>query len=535
MQNLVIILFTIIYSSASSSNLIAQDLATQERLDWSDNSINSSPVKTIDSLLVYYRTLRNDNKLFDAALVLNKIIYHSYFKLGNVEQGLIYIEELGRLSEISSDDRIPILYHENKGMLFYESDLDKSLAFKHFEIAYKLAKSNEEQFRMEYIANNYGLVLNGQKNYEQAITIYSKALEIASKKNNIQQSATIYANLGVLYLLQDNFEQAENHFQNALQEAYKTNLKGIISSRASYLGAFYIDINQLDSAQKYLEIAEHFIHGLRLNQDKAFVYRKLIQLNKLYNNSENLVNYYQLLTAQNDSIRKSILIQTIYEFEYKLSLTQLEAEKALEINKLKKDKQITTLIIVLIIISSVSIIIFLIYIYTKLKSKAEINRLNEYNARIEKEKIKLDKEILDRQITAKSLFLLEKENLITKITVELSKLRKELEKKNVSHSIQNIISEIKTSSNTSAQEEFESRFKDVHPNFYKNLSEKHSDLTTNEKKLATFLVMDLNTKEIASITGQSPNTIKVARTRLRKKLQLSNSGVKINSYLNGFI
>lgn len=523
----------ILISISTISN--AQLKITEEILAWSDAEIERNPIKTMDSLAQYLSKIEGVKNAYDAGLVLNKIIYHSYFKLSNIEEALRHIEKLNTLSEENKDERLEILYHENKGMLYFESGLDRALAFHHFKKAYELAKKNKANFRMEYIANNYALVLMGDDNYETAEKILLHAINLSNTKNNLQQSATIYANTGILYLIQDNFEMAEYHFKKAVEKALESKNLGVISSRASYLGAFYLDINQHDSTEKYLTLAEHHIHDLRLNQDKAFIYRKQLKLHELYDDKDKMIWYFKKLTLQNDSVRQNQLDQVLNEFDYKLSIKKMEDAKAIEVNKLEQDKRSRNLIIVIIALSSLSLTISMFYVINKLKNNAKIAKLNEQKNNIEKEKNRLDKEILDREIVAKSLFILEKENLTTKITHELNTLKTDFDESKINQSIQNIISEIKTSSNSSAHQEFELRFKDVHPHFYKNLAEKHPDLTPNEKKLAAFLVMGLNTKDISSITGQSTNTIKIARTRLRKKLNLTQTPIKLSTYLLSFV
>jgi len=72
-------------------------------------------------------------------------------------------------------------------------------------------------------------------------------------------------------------------------------------------------------------------------------------------------------------------------------------------------------------------------------------------------------------------------------------------------------------------EDFIKHFEDVHPNFYKNITEKYPDLTTGELKICAFLKMNLNTKEISQITNQTTKSIEVARTRIRKKLGIDHN------------
>jgi DNA-binding CsgD family transcriptional regulator len=62
----------------------------------------------------------------------------------------------------------------------------------------------------------------------------------------------------------------------------------------------------------------------------------------------------------------------------------------------------------------------------------------------------------------------------------------------------------------------------VHNDFYDKLNEKFPNLSANEKRLCAFLRLNMSTKEISAITYQSINSITVARSRLRKKLELDS-------------
>jgi len=80
-------------------------------------------------------------------------------------------------------------------------------------------------------------------------------------------------------------------------------------------------------------------------------------------------------------------------------------------------------------------------------------------------------------------------------------------------------------------EEFEMRFHNVHNDFYDKLNAVFPGLSINEKRLCSFLRLNMTTKEISSITGQTPKSIEMARTRLRKKLNLTNSETSLTDFL----
>ncbi|NOQ27210.1 MAG: response regulator [Bacteroidales bacterium] len=83
---------------------------------------------------------------------------------------------------------------------------------------------------------------------------------------------------------------------------------------------------------------------------------------------------------------------------------------------------------------------------------------------------------------------------------------------------------------TQAWEDFENHFKSVHPLFMENLINNFPKLSSGEIKLCALLRLNLNSKEIASILFQNPQSIDIARYRLRKKMDL-NRDDNLNSFL----
>lgn len=107
-------------------------------------------------------------------------------------------------------------------------------------------------------------------------------------------------------------------------------------------------------------------------------------------------------------------------------------------------------------------------------------------------------------------------NEIIDINTEYGIRHKKLERK-----LQNLSHEISLKIKGESWNHFEAYFKNVHPRFFEKLTEQFPDLTPAEIKLAAYLRLNLSTKEIASITFLSNDSIKTARTRLRKRLKLS--------------
>jgi PAS domain S-box-containing protein len=88
--------------------------------------------------------------------------------------------------------------------------------------------------------------------------------------------------------------------------------------------------------------------------------------------------------------------------------------------------------------------------------------------------------------------------------------------------IRQIGKKFKMNMNEQIWSDFEARFESAFDSFYRVLLEKFPNLTPNERKLCALLRSGLSSKDIAVLTFQNPQSVDVARYRLRKKLNLAN-------------
>jgi tetratricopeptide (TPR) repeat protein/DNA-binding CsgD family transcriptional regulator len=97
---------------------------------------------------------------------------------------------------------------------------------------------------------------------------------------------------------------------------------------------------------------------------------------------------------------------------------------------------------------------------------------------------------------------------------------------------QELIKGSATERKAKAWEEFEYRFQQLHSGFYDRLNQQFPDLTINERRLCAFLMLDMTTKEISDITGQSVRAVNMARIRLRNKLGLTHTDKDLFAFLS---
>lgn len=128
----------------------------------------------------------------------------------------------------------------------------------------------------------------------------------------------------------------------------------------------------------------------------------------------------------------------------------------------------------------------------------------------------------NKELTTKAMFIIQKDEVITKAIERLNSITFS-DLPDIKKQIRDLSAELRLNLNNNRWNEFEALFEKVHKNFYQRLKIQFAKLTPNEIKICAFIRLNLSTKDICALTNQSVKSIEVARTRLRKKLNLNTS------------
>jgi DNA-binding CsgD family transcriptional regulator len=136
--------------------------------------------------------------------------------------------------------------------------------------------------------------------------------------------------------------------------------------------------------------------------------------------------------------------------------------------------------------------------------------------------------LVKNELNFKQREIMQKTMHITQQSQILENIRGKLEgidnnSTNSKQFISNLISEIALNINQNSWDEFERYFIKVHPVFFTRLKQQCPTLTSNELRLCAMLRLALSTKEIAAISGKTPKSIDVMRTRIRNKMELTRN------------
>lgn len=158
--------------------------------------------------------------------------------------------------------------------------------------------------------------------------------------------------------------------------------------------------------------------------------------------------------------------------------------------------------------------------------RSVLKTIDYYKAMLESQK---------RESTALSIQSVQNEEFRHKCVTDL-KLLKSQHKTNpegTEDNIDKLIKNLNSDMSPNAWGQIEQRIKDTDQNFFRSIGEKHPNLTPAEMKLSLYLRMNLSTKEISGLTFQTYDSVRIARTRLRKKLNLTNDD-NLVGYISSF-
>ena len=224
--------------------------------------------------------------------------------------------------------------------------------------------------------------------------------------------------------------------------------------------------------------------------------------------------------------RYKILSDSIHSQNAASEMTRLQLqydfEKAEESREREKNETRFRYTLIIIVLSTGLVVSVLIVMVIRARARQlELKRQN----------LAQDMEIKNKELTTNVLYLVRKNELINNVAERLLTLQNSFPKEN-QKVVHEIIFDLQKEADSDAWKEFELRFNQVHSDFYLKLRTLYPGLSPAEEKLCAFLRLNMSSKEIAAITQQSVKSVEVARARLRKKLNLTNTHSNLVTHLS---
>ncbi|OBQ57243.1 tetratricopeptide repeat protein [Tamlana sp. s12] len=382
-----------------------------------------------------------------------------------------------------------------------------------------------------------GGVAEKQGNYEDALSYQYTSLEIFRVLKDSTGLAITNENIGSIYEDLEQYDKAYGYFKKAYD--YESNESSDLKINIlNNLG----DVNRKRGhIQKSLEFTQQALTLAKSTQNIKQEESGLKDLARAYADMGNFQQAYQYLLKQNvlnDQAFKQRNADLVGAMEVLYHVKEKEAELSLlnKQNQINKTRQIA-----IIIASCAMFIVFMVWLIYLKKRKRQEQRILKYKQQIlqadldikiaEEASLKREIESKISALTNYSLNIAHKNKMLSNVSKTLTNL-KSRNADFVKSKIESLAKDIDFDlARGNEWNELMGYFGKIHPNFFENLnSEVNTKLSASELRLCMLLRLNLSSKEIASILHITPESVRIARYRLRKKLPI-DAKADLQAYL----
>ena len=377
-------------------------------------------------------------------------------------------------------------------------------------------RSVAQSYTCEAEAKQTLRALNNRFHYNPSLADVEKIVleseQICNEYPSNELLINTYLNASMQYIPYEDMERCRYYLDKARPLVTNFKEEGYFYSA---LGFYYINMqeydNAIDATKKSIELLssgdfdEKNVHSYFLLQE---LYKMQHEYEKAY---QALMAFAEIYTRQNNS-------------EYVVELSRLINELEL-LNKeelISKQRGLNILLIIIVFLASVSFVALILFFRSKKKLQEERTQheLNHKNEIIKVQKLQQYQE----------------QRNMSEIVTELTQAINLGNSQQMRSEINRIILRLQKGSDTGSDWNEVETMLSARGNdqFYENLIKAYPNLTKNERKLCTFIHLNLSTKEISKITHQSIGSINIARSRLRPKFGINGDERSLITFLDQF-
>lgn len=450
--------------------------------------------------------------------------------LDNYQQASAIFLELGDEPRMASSINSIGNVHKN------QKNYDEALKSYQEAMAIWVKAGDKKSMAGSFI--NIASIYTKQKNYAAAIKSANQALKLFEGFGDSNGQIICHNNLGDIYLQKEEYETALLMYQKSLQLNEKFQSKRLMVTSYNGLGHIYNKLNQKQKALESYRHAQSLAEASGLRPALQQSYQGLATVYGEIHDYANAFHFQQLSTTLKDSIfntenaNKIANLRVHYESEKKQS----------EIKLLEKEKDLGYATRNTMAIGLAAGLIVLALAFNRQRLKVRKNRelhavqqaLAETEIRNSQEKeqqLTTELEFRNKALTTHTLNLIQKNSILEDIRETVSLALKTGQKDENTPLFSRLINLIDYSFNLDKDwEEFKIYFEGVHKDFFFKLKKENPDLSGGELRLCALIRLNLNLKEAATLLNISPDSVKTARHRLRKKLNLPEDS-NLSDYL----
>ena len=436
-----------------------------------------------------------------------------YFEYNNLEKAKTYyleaLESFKLSKEIDNQEKSFGLNRVEANLAEISIKLENfGEAFEFYNGILERIETNQlDEFNFIYFYSQFmtlNFQINNNKEALKYLKLINQTFELGSKKISNSKSSELYLYYVISIIDYSKYLISQNKFNEALIELLKIKKlsKPFVDQFAIVnilISECYLATNKTIDAKFVLKENSELSDLSREIKIKSFegisnVYSQENDLKNLLSIKDSIIFNKNLLENSENDIKN---IQTLLDLDDK--------KRELLSNKKKLNSTILSLTISL---SLIIIILIIFRIYFKLQAE------RSKRFKLEKSQIENELSLKQRELLSKSNFILQRNDFLKSILEEVNNNTDSQKALNrISKHVSSIIN------SESLHQEFDKKFVEVFPEFYKKLNANYR-LSKTDFRLIAYIKMNKSNNEIAQISGISLRTVQSQRYRLSKKLKL---------------
>ncbi len=164
---------------------------------------------------------------------------------------------------LSVDGYSDTVYYKEISRLYQQAFISKdySKSLNYLLEMKSLAETNDLKDLQVDILNDIGHLYSTVFEYDKAMQYFTQSYEFALSQQNLKGQTIAVSNIGWLYSLEGNFRESKEYAKKAYELSIKTKDSVRIGQMAMNVAAAANTIGELDSAEKYIDIALQMLQG----------------------------------------------------------------------------------------------------------------------------------------------------------------------------------------------------------------------------------------------------------------------------------
>ena len=386
--------------------------------------------------------------------------------------------------------------------------------------------------------NNIATIYTRQKNYKAAIATGKKSLQIFDKIHNVNGQIICHNNLGEAYYLTGEYIAAKQEYEQALKLNEKFQSKKLLVSSYNGLGHIFAKTGENRKAIESYHVVVELAKANKLRPALQLAYGGLATVYGQTNDFSNAFKFQQLSTILKDSLFNA-------ENTIKMANLRVHYEnerKQTELKLLQNEKELgyATRNIVALGLAAILMVLALAFNRQRLKVRKDkelhavqkaLSDTEIRNSQEKEQQLINELDFRNKALTTHTLNLIQKNSILEEIRQTVSLALKSGQRDENTPLFSKLINLIDYSFNLDKDwDEFKMYFEGVHKDFFSKLKKDNPELSAGELRLCALIRLNLNLKEAATLLNISPDSVKTARHRLRKKLNLPEES-NLSDYL----